>query len=188
MEAISSVAEEIVSLSFRNYEETGIDPTLGYNPDYSEYLKYELTDNIRVITARYKGVLVGYAIYLIGPFKHNQDIMYADLDVIWISPVFRSGFLAMKMLKRGEQEVSGKAQFLMATSTNRKPISKLLERVGFEAVEVLYYKPLGVDHGKQESTSSPSESSVNGRLDGSVELSKHEHISSSGEHSSSAGV
>ncbi len=169
MEAASSVVEEVASLSYRNYHETGIDPNMEYNPDWGMFLKYELTDSIKVITARYKGILIGYAVYLIGAFKHNKDVMYADLEVIWISPAFRSGFLAIKMMKRGEQEVKGKAQFLMATSTMKKPIDNLLIRTGFEAVEVLYYKPLGEDNGSKESTSSTAEPSEHTGSDGSLE-------------------
>lgn len=159
VEAISSVIEEIASIAVSNFEETSIDTSLGYNPNWKQYLDYELTDSIKVVTARYNGVLVGYAVYLIGAFKHNQDVEYADLDVIWLAEAFREGWLAISMMRLGEEAVSHRAKFLLATSTNKKPIDVLLRRVGFAPVEVLFYKPLGVENGSKESTSSPSESS-----------------------------
>lgn len=149
----------------RNYAETGIDPSYGYHPDWSQYLSYELTDSIVVVTARFKGTMVGYCIYLIGPFKHNKNIRYADLDAIWISPGFRSGFLAMKMLKLAEQQLEGRVAFVMATSSNKHPIDALLVRRGFEQVEVLYWKAL--DNGKQ-STSGTSLTSDGGPDHGSL--------------------
>jgi hypothetical protein len=153
VEAISSVAEEIAFLSVRNYEETGIDPTYGYNPDWGQYLSYELTDSCVVVTLRYNEVLVGYCIYLIGPFKHNKNILYADLDAIWISPAFRSGYNAVKMLKLGEEYLAGKVSFIMATSSNKHPIGPILKRMlHYKEVEVLYWKAL--DNGKQESSDS----------------------------------
>ena len=156
IEAISSVAEEIASLSVRNYAETGIDPSHGYNPNWSQYLSYELTDSCVVVTLRYKGTLVGYCIYLIGPFKHNKEILYADLDVIWISPAFRSGFNAMKMIKLGEKQLEGRVSFVMATSSNKHPIDTLLIRLHYQEIEVLYWKVL--ENGSQESTSSSGQS------------------------------
>lgn len=175
VEAISNVVEEIASLSIRNYHETGIDDNIEYNPDWSNYLRYELTDSARIVTARYNGVLVGYAAFLIGPFKHNMDVLYADLDAIWISPAFRSGFLAMKMIKRGEQALKDKVQFIMATSTVKKPIDKLLERAGYRAVEVLYYKPLEVTDGIERLASSSEECSEHVGSSGIMDISEPEH-------------
>lgn len=175
VEAISNVVEEIASLSIRNYHETGIDPGIEYNPDWSMYLAYELTDSARIITARYNSVLVGYAAFLIGPFKHNKDVLYADLDAIWISPAFRSGFLAMKMMKRGEKELKDKVQFIMATSTVKKPIDKLLERAGYKAVEVLYYKPLEVFDGIKQSSERPEESGEHTGSTADMGISEPEH-------------
>lgn len=159
VEAISSVAEEIASLSVRNYKETGLYTDLEYNPDWKMYLDYELVDCIRVITARYDGVLVGYAIYLINTFKHNKDVYYADLDTIWIAEAFRSGFLAIKMMKLGEKEVKDRVLFITATSVINKPIGKLLEFMGFKPAEVLYHKTIGVVDGREESSRSTSASS-----------------------------
>jgi hypothetical protein len=147
VEAISSIAGELASLLIRHYDEVGIDPTIPYNPDWSQYLSYELTDSCIAITARYDGILIGYALYLIGPFKHNKDVLYADLDAIWISPAFRSGFLAMKMLKMGEAELKGKVGYLMATSTTKNPIDILFKRLDFRPIETVYWKKLGEDHG-----------------------------------------
>jgi len=142
-EAISSCIEEIAPLTLDNYQETGIDPTLPYYPDWSMYLQYELSDRIVTITARCKGTLVGYLIYLIGPFKHNKSLLYADLDVMWINEVFRTPFLAVKMIKLGEKECRERdISFFMATSTKRKPIDKLLERQGYRAVETIFWKEI----------------------------------------------
>lgn len=156
IEAVSDVISEMVSLLALNFAETSIDPEIGYNPNWGQYLSYELTDSIKVVTARYNGVLVGYAVYLIGAFKHNQDVEYADLDVIWIDEAFREGWVAIKMMRMGEEAVSHRAKFITATSTLKKPIDVLLRRVGFSPVEVLYHKPLGNTDGKPESTSGPA--------------------------------
>lgn len=156
MEAISSVAEEIASLSVRHFDEIAIGSEYGYHPDWGQYLSYELADKCVVVTARYvgrstsktsrvvnakgNGTMIGYAIWLIGPFKHNKNIQYADLDAIWISPVFRSGFLAMKILKLGEEQLKGKAAFIMATSSKKYPIDPLFLRRGYEEIETVYWK------------------------------------------------
>lgn len=142
-EAISSCIEEIAPLTQDNYLETGIDPTIPYYPDWSMYLQYELSDSIVTITARCKGTLIGYLIYLIGPFKHNKSLLYADLDTVFISEAFRTPFLAVKMFKMGQEECEKRGiTFFMATSTKRKPIDKLLERQGFVAVETIFWKEI----------------------------------------------
>lgn len=129
-----------------HFEAIGIHPKYGYSPNWAEYLSYELTDSIVVVTLRYKGTLVGYCMYLIGAYKHNKNILYADLDAIWISPAFRSGFYAMKMMRLGEEKLKGKVSFVTATSSKKYPIDPLLLRRGFEEAEVLYWKAL--DNGK----------------------------------------
>jgi hypothetical protein len=181
LEAISSIAGEIASLSFRNYAETAIDSSLGYNPDWGQYLSYELTDSVVTVTARYNTVLVGYAIFLIGPFKHNKEITYADLDTIWISPAFRSGFLAYKMIKMGERALEGRAAFIMATSTNHKPIDVLLSRLGYKPVEVLFWKLIGDNHGIEQSSVGAEKSGEHSATTTELGCSEPEHSNSSGE-------
>lgn len=142
VEAISSVIGEIASLFFSNYQETGVHTEYGFNPDWDQLLSYELTDSCILITLRFKGTIVGYCMYLIGPFKHNKEILYADLDAIWISPAFRSGFSAMRMLKLGEEKLKGRVAFIMAASTVKHPIGVLLERRGYKEMETLYQKAM----------------------------------------------
>lgn len=131
----------MVSLSYEEYKEVGIDPSFGYNPDIGDMLKYEGGDRCVLVTARYDGVLVGYALYAVGPFKHNKDIEYASLEAIYLSPAFRSGFTAMHMVKLGEKEVRKyNIKFISAASSIKCPIDALLKRQGYEPLETVYIK------------------------------------------------
>jgi len=188
IEAISSVVEELAFIAKQNYQETGLNPEdIPFLPDWAQLLSYELADRCRVVTARYKSVLVGYALYLIGPLKHNKEVLYAELDAVWISPAFRSGFLAVKMMQLGERSIHAMGiKYLMAGSTIKKPIGKLLEFVGFQEREILYWKELG--NGKPESTSRARKPRKHTADTGGVELGDGPDAAGGGQPAPNAGV
>jgi hypothetical protein len=188
IEAISSVIEEIASVAVRHYSEIRFSKEAEYNPDWGRYLSYELTDSIVIVTARYEGVLVGYIAYIIGPYKHSQDTPFAAMDAIWISPAFREGMLAVKMMKAGEAALEGRAKFCLTNSTMKHPIDKLLTFMGYEPVEVMYYKPLGVEHGRRRSAKSAKESGEHSGHQRDVGPSEPEHRTGGEQPATDAGI
>jgi len=145
------VLEEMALAAYVNYSETGLDPEhLPYAPDWNHAAQFDASGDMIIVTARKRDKLIGYALGLIGKFKHSKDKVYADLDTIWIRPDCRSGFIGLKLLKKWEEAVQEckDIDFFTATSTHKKPIGALLKRRGFVPVETFYYKRIEVEDGQ----------------------------------------
>ncbi len=143
-ESLHRVIREVIPLSYKHYQEIGL--TYPYDPNIDGILDFAIADKVTLITIRYGELLVGYALYLIGPFKHSMSTEYASLEAIYILPAFRNGFLAKRVLNFGEEKVKEKgAKFITVASTEKYPIAKLLSFAGYEPLEVLYVKRLEND-------------------------------------------
>lgn len=149
--------EEMALAAYVNYAETGLDPErLPYAPDWMQCLQYEPTGDLILITARKRDKLIGYALGLVGPFKHSKDKIYADLDTIWLRPDNRSGFVGLKLIKKWEDEVikRGNISFILVNSSHKHPIGALLKRRGYQPVETVYYKNIEDQYGREQATES----------------------------------
>ena len=129
-------------LSRAQHDEVGLD--IEYLPDLDAMLKYG--DKAVLVTARYKGILVGYIFYLIGPYKHNTELLYAQIEAVYLIPSFRSGRTAIKMFRLGEEAVKKQlARFVLISSTIKKDISKLLNYLDYKPVETVYKKDISYE-------------------------------------------
>jgi hypothetical protein len=152
VEPFLMVLEEMALAAYVNYAETGLDPErLPYAPDWDQCLQYDPSGHLIVVTARKRDKLIGYALGLVGPFKHSKDKIYADLDTIWVRPDNRSGFVGLKLIKKWEDEVlkRGDVSFILVNSSFKKPIGALLKRRGYEPVETVYYKNIEDSYGRE---------------------------------------
>ncbi len=153
------VLEEMALAAYVNYAETGLDPErLPYAPDWDQCLQYDPTGDIIIVTARKRDKLIGYALGLIGPFKHSKDKIYADLDTIWVRPDNRSGeslspstMVGYKLIKKWEEEVLKRKRisFILVNSSHKHPIGALLKRRGYQPVETIYYKNVEDEYGSE---------------------------------------
>jgi GNAT superfamily N-acetyltransferase len=155
IEAIENCLSEVAILAKDNFEESRISSSLDYRPDWNELYKYIVGNKVLFISARYEGTLIGYCWFLIGPFKHNHTVEYADLETIYVHPSFRDTRIAFQMYKLAEKELTDKVAFILA-SCNAK-YNKFFKHFGYDEVETVHMKRL--DHGSKESTSRPTESS-----------------------------
>lgn len=139
VELLHRVFREVALLSSKNFEEAKIWPDMEYNPDWDELMRFAAGGKSVLITTRYDGILVGYIIALIGPYKHNINIEYADIETFYIVPEFR-GLAALKMIKMLEQELRGKVSFLLASAPVGTKANKLFDYFDFKPLETVYWK------------------------------------------------
>lgn len=151
------VLEEMALAAYVNYMETGLDPEhLTFAPNWEHAAQFDASGDLVIVTARKRDKLIGYAVGLIGKFKHSKDKVYADLDTIWLRPDNRTGsglnpsaMIGYRLIKKWEEAVKSKGiDFITATSTHKRPIGALLKRMGYAPVETVYYKYVGDDNGK----------------------------------------
>lgn len=141
IEPLHKVIREVASLSYQAYIEAGVD--YDYKPDIGEMIRYDVMGSCLLVTLRHEGTLVGYALYLIGLFKHNVDMQQAQLESVYICPEFRDGRNDIYLFRLGEEELKRrKVDFITVASSAKYPIDTLLKRRKYEPLETVYMKRL----------------------------------------------
>lgn len=150
VEPLLTCLEEVALAAYASYVEIGMDPeNIPYSPDWEHAFKFEPTGDILIVTARKRDKLIGYALGLIGPYKHSKDKIYADLDTVWLHPNYRNTdkWIGIRLVKAWEKALLERKDidFILVASTLRKPIDAFLMRLGYRPVETLFYKNVKAD-------------------------------------------
>lgn len=109
------------------------------DPNLDQYIKAEENGALRLFTVRQGDVLIGAAIFSVGPHPHFQSETVALQDLIYIQP--DSPFHGMALIRFCHQELSKeKYDSIVFQTTNDPDISALFVREGFKAVGAVYTK------------------------------------------------
>lgn len=107
------------------------------DPDYARYQAAEAAGNLLILTARHRGVLVGYSIFFMLAHPHYKSTLFAMNDIIFLHPDLRGGMLGPRLIKASEEEVRSRGA--MKISWHIKPshdFSPLLKRMGYALDEI----------------------------------------------------
>lgn len=107
---------------------------------------YDALDDVNRLlccTVRDDGVLVGYCVIVQGADRHRGGSVVAVVDVVYISPTWRKGLLAMRFLRYVDNLLRelGVPEVLHQASVKRD-LGPLLERMGYTAVTTMYSRRL----------------------------------------------
>lgn len=141
-EKVSRVRDEIMPLLLKHYAEIG-QSDLVVMPDWDAYLKAEEQGRVFVLTARSDGVLIGYNVMLLAAHMHYAEARIAQNDVIYVMPEHRRGKIGIGLIKYFEAAMRGCG--FDKIYYHAKPFNdfgKLLERMGYAAVETIHAKNL----------------------------------------------
>lgn len=148
---------EMMPLLERHWTEVAHYPDIPLAVDMSVYERAESNDALRIFTVREPltpsdafmmghlfpdGLLVGYAVYFVRANPHYASSVQAVQDVIYVSPSCR-GRTGGMLIAYADQELA--AEGVQAVYHHVKTAhnwGKLLERMGYEAVDVIYAKRL----------------------------------------------
>ena len=86
-----SFLAELVPLFKAHWKEVAHYEDIPLDPDLDKYRLFDKLGVLRIYTARLAGALIGYSIFIVQPHPHYQGSIYANNDIIFISPE-RRGF------------------------------------------------------------------------------------------------
>jgi GNAT superfamily N-acetyltransferase len=133
------LADEMAPLLVENWRETGADLDVPLKPLWHRYQQAAEAGFLRIFTVRLGALLVGYAIYQVMLHSHRGESLEASNDVIWLSPRLRGRFIGYRFIKWHvalmKAEGVKKARLSVKLDHNW---GRLLERLGFKAMEVTY--------------------------------------------------
>lgn len=137
-----ALLDAMAPLLKRHWAEVGHYPDIPLEVDAGVYLGAEANGQLRIFTARDGGRLVGYAAYFVRPNPHYASSVQAVEDVIFVAPECR-GSTGARLIRFADDAL--RAEGVQAVYHHVKLAHNwgpLLERMGYEPIDVIYGKRL----------------------------------------------
>lgn len=144
-EAWSDVLPELEACFKDHWQEVAQDQDkMPLDIDYVAYATLEGQGGLSVVTARVDGDLAGYFISFIRPHLHYKSTLCAYVDVYYVKPGYRQGYLALRLFQAAEAVLRARgAKKVFAGTKVYKHMGRLLMRRGWVPTEALYTKWIG---------------------------------------------
>lgn len=144
-EAWSTVLPELEACWKAHWEEVAQDrERMPLDVDYVSYSILEATGALVVVTVRVDEDLAGYFISFLRPHLHYQSTLCAYVDVYYVKPMYRQGYLALRLFKTAETILKARGVQKVFTGTKvYKDQSRLFQRLHWVETERLYTKWIG---------------------------------------------
>lgn len=142
LENAADVIDEIGPLIQEHYDEIARFKDIPLKPDFSSYKAMDAAGRLRVFTVRTpEHQLIGYGVFFIVPNPHYMSSIQANQDIIFIQKNHRGQgreFIAWC----NEQLKSEGVQAVYHHVKAKHNFGPMLERMGFELVDLIYVKRL----------------------------------------------
>lgn len=149
-ERLGPIARELPPLFKQHYQELATHRDIvPLDPDWDKYYALDFDGNLRILTVRDHGMLVGYLFLIVGPGLHYSTTLQATVDMYWLDPLYRAGWLGVKMIKESERYCRElKVTRLFNTekqhfARDRGGIGVIFKRLGYEVQDIVWVKQLG---------------------------------------------
>ena len=143
-ERFHAIAHELPPLFMEHWRELALNQdVIPLDPDWDKYYTMDVAGNLRVMTVRVpSGQLVGYCFLMVGPHLHYKSTLWGHVDMYWIHPAERQGWLGVRIFKTliRDARAMGAANLTLATKTHfmDNRVTKLLQRLGFAPIETVH--------------------------------------------------
>ena len=143
-ESYRSVEEQINKMVFVHAAETDLyQDKFTLNPDFDQYMSLEDSGMLRIFTAREDDELVGYLVFLVTYHPHYKDQLYANNDLTYVHPDYRSkdASLVRSLFDIAERSLKEEGVSVITVSMKaHMPFDKTAERMGYDRAEIVYSK------------------------------------------------
>jgi len=144
-ETYDQVIDEIKPLLEDHWEEIALHKdTIKLNPDYDRYEKMFKSGQMRIVTARDDGKLVGYCILMLYHHIHYKDQFMAMDDIFFIAKDYRKGLTGVKLFIKTEEIMKqyGVKKLSMNVKVHQD-VGPIFERLGYKETERMFTKMIG---------------------------------------------
>lgn len=145
VEAWSAVLPELEACWKAHYEEIAQDQdTMPLDVDYAAYAVLEQAGILHVSTVRVDGELVGYYITFVRPHIHYRSILCGYVDVYYVKPVYRQGYLPVTLFRKAERHLRALGvQKLFSSCKVYASVAPLFQRLQWRETDLMYTKWIG---------------------------------------------
>ena len=133
---------EVQPLIELHYEELTLHKqVVKLDPDWNRYKSLADQKMITIITARDKGVLIGYSLFFVSPHIHYKNNIMANNDVLYLHPDYRQGRTGLKLIRKCEQVLQEQQVDKIVWHVKyAKDFRQILYRLGYEDEDALVGK------------------------------------------------
>lgn len=150
IEPFYAIARELLPLFRKHWRELAVHKdVVPLDPNWDLMMQQSVHGVLHVLTVRADDVLVGYIFTIVSPHTHYKSTLHALIDMFWLDPKYRKGWLGMRMFRENEKHlqklgvvrviVSEKLHWL---SGRDRRVRVIFRRLGLKAFEVVYTKLL----------------------------------------------
>ena len=123
---------EALPLLRMNDAETGLDPLrYAFDPDLQAYSVMDATGQLRILTARVNGALIGYVALVVTTLLHHRTVRKATVDTVWLHPSYRSGWTGVRMIQSAEREAARLGADWIELQPQHNGVEMILKRLGY---------------------------------------------------------
>jgi GNAT superfamily N-acetyltransferase len=133
---------EVQPLIELHYEELTLHKqVVKLDPDWNRYKSLADQKMITIITARDKGILIGYSLFFVSSHIHYKNNVMANNDVLYLHPEYRQGRTGLKLIRKCEQVLQelGVDKIIWHVKY-AKDFRQILYRLGYEDEDALVGK------------------------------------------------
>jgi len=114
-----------------------------FDPDYTKYMRGQDAGHFLLVTAKDKGVLIGYIVFYVDSPVRFKSTIYAKEDLYYVKPEYRRQGIAKRLFAEAEILLKEyNVDFMLATTKTYLDRSGLLEGAGFECYEKVFGKKI----------------------------------------------
>ena len=143
-ERLAMCWDEAQPLLVKHWREIATHQDIPLSINRAFYERAEADGKLCILTARREGVLVGYAVFFIGPNQHYSTSLQALQDIFYVDPSVRGAMIGARLIHEADRILREKGvQVVFHHVKTRHPIlGALLARKGYTAVETIFSKRL----------------------------------------------
>jgi GNAT superfamily N-acetyltransferase len=140
-ETAEGVWDESIELVSANHEETGVVDGATFAPDRDKYIALNELGTFRVFTARLRGRLVGYSVFMVHESLIYPGETWAVQDVIYVHPEHR-GRTAVRFIRTVDKSLHEDlgVKAILRHVSRKLDFGRTLERLGYHEQEVSYLR------------------------------------------------
>jgi hypothetical protein len=133
---------EVQPLIELHYEELTLHKqVVKLDPDWARYKSLADQKMITIITARDKGILIGYSLFFVNSHIHYKNNVVANNDVLFLHPDYRQGRTGLKLIRKCEQVLQEQqVDKIIWHVKYAKDFRQILYRLGYEDEDALVGK------------------------------------------------
>lgn len=148
---------EALPLFERHRQEIAHYQDIPLDVDLDGYAAAEQAGQLRCFTARLSGMLVGYAVFLVGPNLHYRASLQARQDVLFVLPEHRNQGVGLELIRWSERALKAEGVQVLyqhikaggpvrmqvaAALKDTRHLGALLQSLDYELIDLIYGKRL----------------------------------------------